>query len=112
MQLPLQMAREGAPVEILHASPVNTTGVQTPDLIGCVQDDSVFGAGWNQGTFPECVGIALIVDSEKIRGADQRRRPAGRSAAQPLRQWRSIYFPGGTRVTAKPALLGWHSSGR
>jgi len=27
-------------VEFLRASPVNTTGVQTPDLIGCPQNDN------------------------------------------------------------------------
>ena len=27
-------------VEVLRASPVNTTGVQTPDLVGCPQNDT------------------------------------------------------------------------
>jgi hypothetical protein len=30
-----------AKVEVLRASPVNTTGVQTPDLVGCAQDDTM-----------------------------------------------------------------------
>ena len=30
---------EEANVEVLRASPVDTTGVQTPDLVGCPQND-------------------------------------------------------------------------
>jgi hypothetical protein len=32
--------RERVEVEVLRASPVNGTGVRTPDLIGCPQNDN------------------------------------------------------------------------
>jgi hypothetical protein len=34
---------DGVEVEVLRASPVEITGVQTPDLVGCAQDDKFFG---------------------------------------------------------------------
>jgi hypothetical protein len=41
----LHRCESGRNVEALRASPVKTTGVQTPDLVACVQDGSAMG--WN-----------------------------------------------------------------
>ena len=60
-----------AQVEILHASPVNTTGVPTPDLVGCVQDDMVHGGGCRGARLRAEIVDEHDVDERLVEEADQ-----------------------------------------